>query len=232
MSDDKATVISPSESVGEETLVLDDGSKTDTNSKQGENQEISVEKPKTSKELDNSIRNEDENESRVSDDLKLLKEKVQVLEGEKERLLAEIDSWKDKYYRALAEYHNYQKRMDEKIKFERQKAQEEIILKILPIIDAIEKAKSTTTIDTPIKQVIKGYEVIHRQIQQQLNRLDITEIMPEEGASFNPELHEALLSEESDQHPEGTILQVLEKGYRFNSRVIRPARVKVARAKQ
>ena len=227
MNDEEASVTSPPEMMERERQLA-------TNQHESNKRFSRDDEPKTNthKPVDNGKNDEEEKKEQELEGLDLLKEKIKLLEEEKEKLAAEADSWKDKYYRALAEYHNYQKRMEEKIKFERQKAQEEIVLKILPIIDAIEKAKATTTIDTPVKQVIKGLEVIQRQIQQQLNRLEITEILPEKGAVFNQELHEALLSEESDEYPEGTILQVLEKGYRFNSRVLRPAKVKVSRTKQ
>ncbi len=202
------------------------------------NQEPSEEDESTSSSSDKQVidsplaREKEILTKNIDEEVERLKEKVKVLEDEREKLLKEVGTWKDKYYRALADYHNYQKRVDEKIKLERQRAQEEIILKILPIIDTIERARTSITIDTPLKEIIKGFDVIQRQIQQQLDRLSIIEIKPEEGASFDPRYHEALLSEENDQHPAGTILQVLEKGYQFKSKVIRPAKVKVAREKQ
>ena len=74
-----------------------------------------------------------------------------------------------------------------------------------------------------------GVAIIHRQLQDILARMGLTEV-ESEGKPFDPHIHEAVSQVETDEHPEGTVLSVFQKGYLFKDRLLRPAMVNVARS--
>jgi molecular chaperone GrpE len=74
-----------------------------------------------------------------------------------------------------------------------------------------------------------GIAIIQRQLQEILTRMGLTEV-ESEGKPFDPHIHEAVSQNETEEHPEGTVLEVFQKGYLFKDRLLRPAMVSVARA--
>jgi molecular chaperone GrpE len=80
------------------------------------------------------------------------------------------------------------------------------------------------------KHVAEGVALVHRALCAMLEREGVQEVAPD-GEAFDPHVHEALLSQPSDQ-PEGTVIQVVQKGFVLGDRVLRPARVVVAAAQE
>jgi molecular chaperone GrpE len=139
------------------------------------------------------------------------------------------EDFKDKYFRALAEMENMRKRM--------QKDKQEIsrfgidnaISEFLPALDNFENALTFADAATgEVKNWAMGFKMILAQFKEVLHQHDIV-IFHSEGQEFNPLYHEAVELEETDKVPDGTILQEFTKGYKSRERVIRPARVKVAK---
>ena len=132
---------------------------------------------------------------------------------------------RDVYLRKLAEFDNFRKRVDREREDVRLAAQEEIIRDLLPVIDNFERALQHTDEDTGAFH--QGVEMIAKQLRDTLERKGVTEIDPI-GHSFDPELHEAVQRVEGGEHPPGTIVFVMLKGYTLGDRLIRPAMVGVA----
>jgi molecular chaperone GrpE len=141
----------------------------------------------------------------------------------------EVIDYKDKYLRLLAENENIRKRM-QKEKLETMRfAIENILTDIIAPIDSFENALAhAANMSGEVKNWAMGFEMILSQFKEILEQNGVTSFASE-GEHFDPMKHEAVETEENDTVPEGTIVKEFIKGYRCGDRVIRPARVKVAK---
>lgn len=142
------------------------------------------------------------------------------------------ENWKDKYVRALAEQENMRKRIQkekhEMVSF----GIENAISEFLPAIDNFENAlRFADNGSSEVKNWAKGFEMILSQYKEVLHNHGIVSFHSE-GNSFDPEYHEAVEIVETIEHPDGTIMHEFTKGYKSQTRTIRPARVKVAKHPQ
>ena len=141
-----------------------------------------------------------------------------------EALEKEYREIKELLQRNHAEFQNYKKRIEEDKKRFVQLSNEELIKKILPIIDNLELALNNT--DNK-EEFVKGIEMIYSQLLQVLEDEGLQKI-PATG-KFNPELHEALLVQESNEKEPNTITEELQKGYKLNNKVVRHSKVKITK---
>lgn len=138
----------------------------------------------------------------------------------------------DEYFNSLlrlqADFDNYKKRLEKEkaefIKF----ANEGIITEILKILDDFERAVEAGRTKHDFDILYKGIEMIRNDLKDFLKQEGIKEIEAK-GKPFNPHEHEAMMQEETDAHPEDSVIEEFQKGYTFNGRVIRPSKVKVAK---
>ena len=124
----------------------------------------------------------------------------------------------DTLQRLQAEFENYQKRIEKEQAIFRKYAKEDLILKLLDVLDNFERAN--------IKD--EGIKLIEKQIKSIIEQESVTEIKNE---NFDPNFHEAIIKEKSEKK-EGTILEVLQKGYKLHDKVIRASKVKVSGGKE
>lgn len=143
---------------------------------------------------------------------------------------AQLEELKNQNLRLAADFENFRRRT--------QKEKEELDLQarcltikpLLPVIDNFERARSHIKPQTDGEMNIhKSYQSVYKQMVDGLKQIGVSPMRPE-GEQFDPNLHEALLSEPTDEHEEGTIIQELERGYILGDRVLRHAKVKVAAA--
>ena len=140
------------------------------------------------------------------------------------KLKDELTAKNDLLLRTAAEFDNFKTRTErEKISIS-EYAQAALIKKILPIIDNIERSKLH---ESGSAEYIKGMELIIKQLCDLQNNLGITEI-GQEGETFNPQFHEAVIHIEDPEKGENCVAAVLQKGYKIGETVIRPAMVQVA----
>lgn len=146
------------------------------------------------------------------------------------KVTQELNEYKDKYFRALAEGENTRKRL-QKEKIESQSfAIQSVIEDFLVPLDHFEKALSHAEAASPeIKHWAIGFEMILSQMKQVLSDNGV-EPFESKGKQFDPHQHEAIETEETEKVSPGTILEEFTRGYKLGARVIRPARVKVATA--
>ena len=139
------------------------------------------------------------------------------------------ENWKEKYLQTLAEMENMRKRM-QKERYEMSKfGIEEAIGEFIPSMDHFENALRFAENSSPeVKNWATGFEMILSQFKEVLNNHGITSFHSE-GTLFDPLLHEAMESQETEDSPDGMILKEFTKGYKSSSRTIRPAKVKVAK---
>lgn len=141
---------------------------------------------------------------------------------------AKSDEYFDRLLRLQADFDNYKKRLEkEKIEFIKF-ANEEIIAEILKILDDFERAVEAGKIKHDFDVLYKGIEMIYKDLRDFLKEKGLKEIEAK-GKLFNPNEHEAMMQEETDDHPEDHIIEEFQKGYTLNGRVIRPSKVKVAK---
>ena len=130
----------------------------------------------------------------------------------------------DDLKRLAAEFDNYRKRATREQESVLSRAAERVVKELLPVLDDLERALEAADQHEEAK-LEEGVRLIHRQLLAVLDREGLQEI--ETDGRFDPHVHEALLAQPADAE-EGTVLQVVQKGYRLGDRVLRPARVVVA----
>jgi molecular chaperone GrpE len=138
----------------------------------------------------------------------------------------ERDEYLDQLLRLKAEFDNYRKR-EARLQSERaQFAAERLVKELLPVLDDLERALDAAERHEEAK-LEEGVALVHRALRDSLVKEGLEEI--ETGGRFDPHVHEALLSQPSPAE-EGSVIEVVQKGYRLGDRVLRPARVVVAAA--
>ncbi|MEM7578708.1 MAG: nucleotide exchange factor GrpE [Cyanobacteria bacterium P01_A01_bin.80] len=152
--------------------------------------------------------------------------------GEIESLKAQLDERSSQYMRIAADFENYRKRtLKEKDDLELQ-VKRNTITELLPIIDNFERARAQIKPQNDGEMAIhKSYQGVYKQLVDCLKRLGVSPMRPE-GQEFDPNEHEAVMREPTDEYPEGTVLEELVRGYFLGERVLRHAMVKVAAQKE
>ncbi len=152
------------------------------------------------------------------------KPKKQPAAKKPEELQKEYHELKNLLQRNHAEFQNYKKRTEEDKQRFVKLSNEELIKKILPILDNFELALNNTENK---EEFVKGMEMIYSQLTQTLEDEGLQKI-PATG-KFNPELHEALLATEDKEKEPNTITEELQKGYTLNGKVIRHSKVRITK---
>lgn len=153
---------------------------------------------------------------------------VEALREEMAQAKAKADEYLDGWQRALADFSNYRKRI------ERDQAQlhantvSNIARRYLEVLDDLERALKNPPKSTDGAKWAEGIELIYRKFMGILESEGITR-MNAEGQPFDPNFHEAISQEDSPDHESGVIIEVISPGYLINDKVLRPARVRVAR---
>ncbi len=151
--------------------------------------------------------------------------------------LASLQAEKDELWQTLirrqADFENYRKRIERERREEDQRAVARVVEGMLPVLDAFERALAPMESglaahdDPAYEEYRKGFELIYRQLWDALSRQGLERIEAE-GKVFDPHVHHAIERVESEEHADGTVLEVLQHGYAFRGKVLRPTTVRVA----
>jgi len=167
------------------------------------------------------------------DQTSALDDEISVGEGVAEEVdqVAELralseSNW-DKYLRAAAELENVRKRAARDVENAHKFAVERFATDLLAVCDSLEMALNADQAGTSIEDLKAGNEATLKLFTSILQRFGVSEINPL-GESFDPEMHEAMTVQHSDECEPGNIVTVYQKGYALNGRLMRPARVVVA----
>ena len=134
----------------------------------------------------------------------------------------------DRMLRISAEFENYKKRSAREMEDYRKFANQELVKDLLPVLDNLELAlKSASEKEKPTEGLLEGIELTRKEILRILERHNVKQI-DALGMPFDPSFHEAVMREETDEHPENTVTTELQKGYLMHDRLIRPSMVAVA----
>jgi len=149
---------------------------------------------------------------------------IEALKQQLEAAMSQSAEYKDGWQRSVAEFSNYKRRMDAERVQSYQMAVGDILKDYLPVVDDLERALR----DKPSgSSWADGIELIYRKLRNILEAKGLTR-MDAEGKMFDPNFHEAISQEPSDDHESGQIIEVIAQGYMLGDRVIRPAMVRVA----
>lgn len=164
-----------------------------------------------------------------------IKENVEAAEHNKEAYIAKLnedleaqkklaEEYCDSLKRNMAEFDNYKKRMSKEKETLYSSTLSDVILELLPVVDNFEKAKDADCSDETYKT---GISMIYTQLIDMLKKQGVEKI-PDLGTTFNPEVHEAVMSVQDDEKGEKEIVEVFRTGYKMKDKVVRHSLVKVA----
>ena len=142
-----------------------------------------------------------------------------------EELERQVEEKEDKYKRLQAEYSNYIRRTQEEKQTIGIFANEKIITELIPVIDSMERAMDAFA--DKEDDMYKGIELVHKQLIDCLQKFEVEEIKAL-NEDFDPNLHLAVMQESVDGVEPNKVVMVLQKGYKLNTKVIRPTMVKVS----
>ncbi len=151
---------------------------------------------------------------------------IKMAEEKLQSVMHNLEELRDRHARKLAEFDNMRKRTErEKSEYYRS-ALANFLLDLLPIVDSFDSALAHASPEDRRGNFGQGIGLIRRQFMDLLTKYGLTEV--DTSGQFDPNVHEAVATEESEDLPKDTILEVLRKGYMLNDRLLRPAWVKVA----
>ena len=170
-------------------------------------------------------------EKEVKEELpKKEKKKIEKLNEEIARLKAESDYWKNEYYRAYADTKNLRTNLEKDFKEAMKYRSEGFIEELLPILDSFHMALSNEPDDPKLRNYLTGFQYVYRNLVGVLENEGVSEIVPEIGKKFDPNVMEAVDTIEAEQ--DNIVMKIYGNGYKLHSRIIRPAKVQVSVTKK
>ena len=145
-----------------------------------------------------------------------------------EELQNEVNTLKDKNMRIAAEMVNTLRRKDEETNRLLKYSNESLITELLPVIDNFERALNVDATSNDIESYQKGMTMIYNSLKNILEKFEVKEIEAIDK-EFDPSYHQAVMQEEKEGTKENIVIEVLQKGYTYKDKVIRPAMVKVSK---
>jgi molecular chaperone GrpE len=152
--------------------------------------------------------------------------------AELKRVLAALDESEDRFARRQADHENYRKRTERERSETYNHAIAELVGKLLPVLDNLGRALDTEASvganeSDEFRHFLSGVDLIYKQLSGVLETLGVTPV-PAVGEQFDPHVHEAVVTEETDAYEPDAVMQEIARGYRLGDKLLRPALVKVA----
>jgi len=172
-----------------------------------------------------------------------MEEQMKYLEREKINLFNELSFMKhdlgqktelvegltEDYEKLRNDFDNYKKRIRGDIKNKMKFASEKLISELLEVLDNFERTYVLDLSTVDKKDIIKGVKIINNQLLDTLKKDGLTPIKAK-GEPFDPYIHEAISTYKTDEHPNNTVLEELQKGYKYKGKVVRPSKVRVSQS--
>ncbi len=154
---------------------------------------------------------------------------LQTLEAERDQLKAQAAENLDGWQRARAEFMNFKRRVEAERSELAASVSAEALKRVLPAVDDFERAVQTMPDDLKDKPWINGLLMVQRKLNAALEQSGITPIVVNPGETFDPNVHEAVTHEDSEEFGSEQVIGEVQRGYKLGDRVLRPAMVRVAR---
>ena len=148
-------------------------------------------------------------------------------ESEADKLKMALDNLNNQYLRLAADFENYRKRQAQEREALLKYGAEECMKKILEVVDNFDRALTMVDKIEDLDKMKETFQVLNKQLMDSLTKLGLEQIKCV-GEQFDPNVHEAVMQTPTDEHPEDTIINELQKGYKLGDKVLRPAMVAVA----
>ncbi|NEQ23606.1 MAG: nucleotide exchange factor GrpE [Microcoleus sp. SIO2G3] len=162
--------------------------------------------------------------------LESLKRENEALKAQLEDISQQTESFKTQSVRIAADFDNFRKRTSKEKEDLEVQVKRNTISELLPVVDNFERARSQIKPQSDGEMAIhKSYQGVYKQLVDCLKRIGVSPMRPE-GQEFDPNLHEAVMREPTDEYAEGVVIEQLMRGYFIGDRVLRHAMVKVAAA--
>lgn len=155
----------------------------------------------------------------------LFKDLMEQLTAAKAEAATNLDGWQ----RARAEFANYKRRTDAERVDLLTNGGADVLKRVLPIVDDFDRAAATLPAELKDQSWVNGVMLVHRKLTTLLEQSNVKSIPANPGETFDPNLHEAITHEESEQIESGHIISEVQRGYKLGERVLRPAMVRVAK---
>ncbi len=197
------------------------------------NEEAVEEKEVVNEEVsDDSKASEEESanessETKEDDELSKLKKELESLKAENEELQTKVNGLKNAYAKAYADTENIKKRLNNDFEMRNKYRAQDFAKEVLPVLDNCERALAIETTDGTDEKYRKAFEMVHKQLVKALEKEGVTEIDCL-NKPFDPNYHQAMMSEHIDGVEPNTVTAVLQKGYILKDRLLRAAMVKVS----
>lgn len=160
----------------------------------------------------------------------LLQQENEALKTQLANQTQQLDAIKTQSMRIAADFDNFRKRTNKEKEDLETQVKRVTISELLAVVDNFERARTQIKPQNDGEMSIhKSYQGVYKQLVDSLKRLGVSPMRPE-GKEFDPNLHEAVMREPTDEYPEGTVIEQLVRGYFLGERVLRHAMVKVAAA--
>lgn len=158
-----------------------------------------------------------------------LMNEVVFLKTDLEQKTTMVDDLKNENEILRKDFDNYKKRIRGEIKDKLKFASENLILELLEVMDNFDRTYDLDIKNADKEDLVKGFQIIHNQLLEVLKKEGVVAIEAK-GEPFDPYIHEAVSTMETDDHPHNTVLEEMQKGYEYKHKVLRPSKVRVTQS--
>ncbi|RKX98698.1 MAG: nucleotide exchange factor GrpE [Spirochaetes bacterium] len=155
---------------------------------------------------------------------------IEIKDREIEDLKSMVSEYAELLKRKQADFENFRKRLQRESEEQKKFANIELVRDILEVIDNLERAIESSKSSKDLDSLLEGIMMIEKQFKNLLERKYNVKMIDAVGKEFDPTLHDAIMMEESEDYDKDTVVETYQTGYIMHNRVIRPAKVKVAKA--
>ena len=179
----------------------------------------------------NPFKNSDIDENIEIKDGEKTEEKVEEKSSDNNEELTALqekyDTLNQQYLRLAADFDNFRKRQEQERENLLKFGTENALKKMIEVLDNFERGKKALESVNDCEKVKESFDLVHKQVFEALKKLGL-ETIETEGKEFDPNFHDAVMQTPTSEHPEHTIINELQKGYKMGDKVLRPALVNVA----
>ena len=153
---------------------------------------------------------------------------IAALQAELEQAKAQSSEYLDGWQRSRAEFANYRRREEQRKQQVDGDIRSKVLCQLLPVLDDLELAFRAVPDDARDTPWVQGLALIEKKLYGVLEKNGVSAVAPQRGDVFDPSCHEAVVSEPSEEMPEGQIIAVVQRGYKLQENLLRPALVRVS----
>lgn len=171
-----------------------------------------------------------ETEAKTEEETKDTSDKIDESKNEEySKLKADYDKLNQQYVRLAADFDNFRKRQEQERENLIKYGTEAALKKMIEVLDNFERGQKALENVEDCEKVKESFNLVHKQVHEALSKLGLEEIKAV-GEEFDPNFHEAVMQTPTSEHPEHTVINELQKGYKLGDKVLRPTLVNVATA--